>query len=315
MSKNIPAVVEPHLDAIHCNSDGKIILGSSNLTGRYWNGSLWCFQNVDEAPHVEKCLAGIDVSSGICDIAYLDKDNVALGLDSGGVEVYKLDAEPAQFSWVFGVCEHDDFVTSLNLNSDKTNLVSAGADKCVKIWDVGTWGTTATYRPVHGGIIWQVACSSEEPNIFLTCGQDGKILLFDLRLPKPVTVLDNSSIKDEPTALAWKPGSSNFAVGDISGQVILKDSRNTGTLCSWEPHKRRVYRLSFSKSHSKLASCADDTDVCITDIEKESPVVIYKNEDHQDYVRGLTWNEGNELISCGWDKKVLKHVYKKDVTG
>ncbi|KAF8783084.1 methylosome protein 50-like [Argiope bruennichi] len=312
MSGNIPAVVETHLDAIHCTSDGRIILGSSNLAGRYWNGSLFCFPTVEDAPHIEKCLTGIEVSAGICDMEYLNKDYVALGLDSGGLEVYKFDSEPANFSWVFGVCEHDDFISSLSLNADKSSLVTAGADKCVKIWDVESWGTTATYRPVHGGIIWQVACSSEDSNLFLTCGQDGNILLFDLRLPKPASIMDNNSLKDEPTALTWQIGSpSSYVVGDASGLVALKDIRNTGTVCSWNPHKRRICRLLFSKSKPWLASIADDTDVCVTEIG-ESPTEVYKNDDHQDFVRGLTWNEKNELISCGWDKKVLKHVCEKE---
>ncbi|GIY53613.1 methylosome protein 50 [Caerostris darwini] len=317
MSGAVPAVVEQHLDAIHCNSDGKILLASSNLTGRYWNGSLWCFRSVEDAPHVEKCLTGIDVSSGIADMVSLDQNKIALGLDSGGLEVYKLETEgeTSHFAWTFGVCEHDDFITSLSVNSDKTNLVSVGADKCVKIWNIETWGTTATFRPVHGGIIWQVACSSGDPNLFLTCGQDGKILLFDLRLPKPATLIDNSSLKDEPTALAWKPTSSTaFAVGDASGLVIMKDTRSMGTISSWEPHKRRICCLSFPRNQSWLASCADDSDVCITDVEGEKPILMYKDDSHQDFVRGLTWSESNELISCGWDKKVISHICKKDET-
>lgn len=48
----------------------------------------------------------------------------------GGLEVYKLETDPAvQFTWTFGVCEHDDYVSSLSLNSNKTHLVTAGADK------------------------------------------------------------------------------------------------------------------------------------------------------------------------------------------
>lgn len=65
------------------STDDKIILGSSDLTGRYWNGSLWCFETADEAPDVECCLAGIDISSGVCDIAFYSNDKVAVGLDSG----------------------------------------------------------------------------------------------------------------------------------------------------------------------------------------------------------------------------------------
>lgn len=68
--------------------DDKVILGSSDLTGRYWNGSLWYFQTVEDAPDVESCLAGIDLPSGVCDIAIYNKDKIAVGLDSGRNNIF-----------------------------------------------------------------------------------------------------------------------------------------------------------------------------------------------------------------------------------
>ncbi|KAG8194250.1 hypothetical protein JTE90_024579 [Oedothorax gibbosus] len=310
MTSIIPAVVENHLDAIHCASDGKVILTSSNLTGRYWNGSLWCFANFKDAPDVEKCLTGIDVSSGICDLEALGNDFYALGLDSGGLEVYKLSTDPDNFTWTFGICEHDDYISSISLNSDKTHIVSAGADRCIKIWDVSSWSTTATYTPVHDGIIWQVACSVDDSNVFVTCGQDGKVLLFDLRLPKPASVIDTSFLKGAPTAVCWNPkSSSTFFVGDDSGVIALKDMKNTGFLSSTHVHKRRVHRMCFSKSRSMLASCADDVDVAVMSYEKEDPTPEYQSTEHEDFVRGLSWTEENDLVSCGWDKKVIRHAF------
>ncbi|KFM74666.1 Methylosome protein 50, partial [Stegodyphus mimosarum] len=315
MTSAIPAVVENHLDAISCASDGRIIIASSNLTGRYWNGSLWCFPNVHDAPDVEKCLTGIEVASGICDLVHFNENKVALGLDSGSLDVYKLDSEPVLFTWMFGACEHDDFISSLSLNSNKSSLITAGADHCVKIWDVETWSTYATYRPVHAGIIWQVSNSTEDPHLFVTCGQDAKILLFDTRLPKPATLIDNNPLKGEVTSVAWKPCSANsFAAGDESGQIVIKDIRTNNSLCSFYSHKRRIFRLLFSCSGSWLASCADDTAVCLMDVEKENPDLIYRDDSHQDFIRGMTWSPENHLITCGWDKKVIKHVFDINVS-
>lgn len=312
MTSGIPCVVGHHLDAIHCTADDKIILGSSDLTGRYWNGSLWYFQNVDDAPDVECCLAGNDISSGICDIALYNNDKVAVGLDSGGLEFYHLNAETPSFNLIFGAYEHDDFITSLGVTCDKSNLVTVSADSAVKIWNLETWCTSHTFRPVHSGAIWQVACSLEDPQTFVTCGQDGKILLFDYRLPKPATVLDSSPLKGEITSVAWKPSSpTQIAVGDESGQVSIKDSRNNNTLFSWNIHKRRIFRMAFSNSCPWLATCADDTYVCVSDVGNEEPTVIYKDDRHSDFVRGLAWNSKNDLISCAWDKKVFKHIISK----
>ncbi|XP_015909929.1 methylosome protein WDR77 [Parasteatoda tepidariorum] len=309
MSSSIPAMVENHLDAIDFTTDGKLIFGSSNLTGRYWNGSLWCFKTIDDAPDVEKCSTGIEVSSGICDLVCLDDKRVVLGLDSGCLEVYKLEDEPEEFKWTLGALEHDDSITSLSLNSNKSSLVSVGADKCGKVWDLVTMATTSTYRPIHGGIVWQVSCSTTDPNIFVTCGQDSKIVLFDIRLPKPATLIDTYPFKCSTTAVCWKPLSDNlFAVGDESGVIAIKDLRLSGScLSSWDAHKRRIFKMSFSKSKLYLASCADDTDVCVTNVEGDNPLVLCKSDVHDDFVRGLAWSLENDLVSCGWDKKVLKH--------
>jgi len=312
MTSKIPAVVGHHLDAIQCTKDDKIILGSSDLTGRYWNGSLWCFKTANDAPDVESCLAGIDLSSGICDIMYYGNEKVAVGLDSGGLEFYQLNSENPSFHLLFGAYEHDDFITSLDITCDKSSLVTVGADKCVKLWNLETWSTTNTYRPVHAGIVWQVACSLEDPQMFVTCGEDGKILLFDCRLPRPATVLDSSPLKGEITSVAWKPNSpSQVAVGDESGQVTIKDTRNNNTLFSWEVHQRRIFRMAFSESHPWIATCADDAYVCISDVGNDEPSVIYKDNRHDDFVRGITWNSKNDLVSCGWDKKVIIHDTSK----
>lgn len=52
--------------------DGYMLLGCSNLTGRFWTGSVWYFLDPDSAPHVDKCLTGIESESGVTDGKFLD---------------------------------------------------------------------------------------------------------------------------------------------------------------------------------------------------------------------------------------------------
>ena len=42
-----------------------MLLGCSNLTGRYWIGSLWYYRDPSEAPSVEKALTGLDCDNGV----------------------------------------------------------------------------------------------------------------------------------------------------------------------------------------------------------------------------------------------------------
>ena len=71
-------------------SDGHAILGCSNLTGRFWIGSLWYYRNPSDAPSVEKSLTGVDFDNGLVEGFFLDNKTIIVALDNGGVETVKL---------------------------------------------------------------------------------------------------------------------------------------------------------------------------------------------------------------------------------
>lgn len=64
-------------------SEGGIFLGASCLTGRTWAGSLWYFDKVESAPDVERCLAGVELDTGLNDLALVSDNIVFVGLDTG----------------------------------------------------------------------------------------------------------------------------------------------------------------------------------------------------------------------------------------
>lgn len=305
----LPAVVENHLDCIDYWEDGRLVLGSSSLTGRYWNGSLWCFHQAEDAPNIEKCVTGTETESGIADALCLRGSRVVVGLDSGALELYQMETDPVVFGNVSYACEHDDIVSSLSLNCSQTHIVSGSYDKCIKVWDIETWRSISTFRPAHAAIVWQVSFSACEPQVFVSCGEDGGIRLWDLRLAKPATVLNKTPVMSTPTAVSWQPQNFTvFAAGDDSGKIFLKDVRGAGDIIAAQGHKRAVFRLSFCPQNPLwLASCADETSVSVLEIGKCGTASLYEDDSHSDFVRGLVWSPDSALVSCGWDKKVLKH--------
>ena len=64
-------------------SDGGLLLGASSLTGRYWLGSLWYYQQPEAAPDVEKCTAGVQLEAGLSDAKWVTNNKVLVGLDTG----------------------------------------------------------------------------------------------------------------------------------------------------------------------------------------------------------------------------------------
>ncbi|XP_013778203.1 methylosome protein 50-like [Limulus polyphemus] len=104
---------------------------------------------------------------------------------------------------------------------------------------------------------------------------------------------------------------TQFAVGNNNGQVLMKDIRGgVGPLVEINCHTRPIFRLVFSPNcPSLLASCANEPDVVVMDVQNENSHIIYKDSSHEDFVRGLSWEpKNNRLYSCGWDKLVKSHL-------
>ncbi|KAG8224357.1 hypothetical protein J437_LFUL004313 [Ladona fulva] len=99
----IPAQIEKRLDFIDINEDGYMLLGSSNLTGRTWNGSIWCFTQTELEPKAENSLTGVLCDSGVCDGKFLpSKDKIFIGKDSGVVQILQLMENDDARAWCGG---------------------------------------------------------------------------------------------------------------------------------------------------------------------------------------------------------------------
>ena len=55
--------------------DGHIVLGSCDITGRLWTGSLWYYRDPQDAPSVQKALTGVDCDSGVIDGKFIGNRN------------------------------------------------------------------------------------------------------------------------------------------------------------------------------------------------------------------------------------------------
>lgn len=316
-SNQIPAQVEKHLDFIGFWNDGSLFLASSNLTGRYWIGSVWYFQNPDVAPDVEKCTSGSEVEAGIADAALLqenDKRFAIIALDSGAVELLQLKETNGESNSFFlseaYACEHSDTVSCINMLGEK-QAVSGSYDKSIKIWDVQTMTASATYFSAHWDIVTGIACQPDNSDIFASCGKDGRLLTWDTRLPRPATELDNQDFLGIPSAITWHAGQTcQLVVGDESGQILVKDSRNLEkTLQCIKGDNRCIARLKFANHCPQwLATVSDSCTTKVFNMENAELNLIYTDERHCNIVRGLAWSPTTKhLYTCGWDKQVISH--------
>lgn len=302
-----------NIDDVKRCKDGSLVLACNELSGRRWEGSVRLYQRFDDIPSLDRCVASVVTDATVTDIVPLNPGRFLIGLDSGGLEMLQLTKEePLLLDTVFYRCEHDGGITSLALAPDGRRLASAGTDHSIRLWDMASMLCTKTFVAAHQGPVWKVVFSAD-PNVFLSCGKDGKVCSWDMRLNRPATVV--GLFPFGPTALDWQPSAgSTFAVGLLTGEVVVRDlrePRGQGLLRLPAGSPRAVHRLLFCPdSPSLLAMCADDHLVRVANVSQPEDHVIYASEAHTDFVRGLCWSSERSdhvLLSSAWDGQVLQH--------
>ena len=308
-----PPVPDKHLQFILIYNEKSAILGGSNMTDRYWSGTVWYYNDISDFNR-DKGFVATKTESGVCDAIYLEEDKFVITEDSGVLQIFSL-AETAEtnlqeLQCMGYSCLHDSSTLSISAFSDKDHVVTGGMDCCLKVWDLSELLVTHSFGYAHIDVVTCVDAQPKSTTAFVSTSSDCEALMWDIRQSKPAQSILKKDIG--LTAVNWNPNSDNIlAIGTEGGDVVLIDIRKTDTSVLEETCilPRSVHKLLFnpnSERSEELACCCDDNIVKVLDTNSQLSS-IYKDESHSDFVRGLTWFK-DALYSCSWDNTVLKHT-------
>ncbi|NP_001120009.1 methylosome protein 50 [Xenopus tropicalis] len=302
-----PACMEVQIGAVRYRRDGALLLAASSLSSRTWGGSIWVFKDPDSAPNESLCTAGVQTEAGVTDVAWVSEKGILVASDSGAVELWEILEKESLLVNKFTKYEHDDIVKSLSVFSDGTQAVSGGKDFSVKVWDL-TQKTLLNSYIAHSSEVNCVAACPGKEAIFLSCGEDGKILLWDTRKPKPATRIDFFTPDTIPTSVTWHPEKDDtFACGDEIGNVYLVNLKNLDSVQKSSVHSQSITGLAYSYHSSPyLASISEDCTVAVYDSDFSE---AFRDLSHRDFVTGVAWSplDHSKFTTVGWDHKVLHH--------
>ncbi|RFU23648.1 hypothetical protein B7463_g12692, partial [Scytalidium lignicola] len=193
--------------------------------------------------------------------------------------------------------EHTAPLTSLDWNTVSPSLIiTSSIDTTCTIWDIPTL-TAKTQLIAHDKEVYDVRFCANSIDVFVSCGADGSVRMFDLRSLEHSTIIYEPTAKDDkaggrmsPTTaqqtmsyappllrLAASPHDTHLLATFSQGSNIIRilDVRQPGqALLELRGHASDVNCIEWSPSRrGTLASGADDTLVLVWDLLNQSTAI------------------------------------------
>ncbi|KAI1810208.1 WD40 repeat-like protein [Poronia punctata] len=184
--------------------------------------------------------------------------------------------------------DHTAPLTSLDWNMVSPSLIiTSSIDTTCTIWDIPSL-TAKTQLIAHDKEVYDVRFCANSVDVFVSCGQDGSVRMFDLRS------LEHSTIIYEPTAKDDRDANG----GRMSPTLAQQTMSNAPPLLrlATSPHDTHL-----------LATFAQDSNVIrILDVRQPGQALL-ELRGHEGAVNSIEWSPGRRglLASGGDDCQVL----------
>nr|CAH7756251.1 unnamed protein product [Callosobruchus chinensis] len=176
-------VVYDHLLFLDFDRNGNSILGSSDLTGTFWEGTLLYFDKHKKIEDFNFSSYYIHTTSS--DGKFINENTIALAEDTGNLNILSVDTSQEDISLKsitnIKVIER---IPQLAVWDNSSNVLCCSG-RAITIADVESNSEVETYRNIHLENIITVDTLRSNTNIFASGGRDHIACTWDLRTEKP----------------------------------------------------------------------------------------------------------------------------------
>ena len=195
-------------------------------------------------------------------------------------------------------------VRFVGLNTEGNQFCTSSDDKTVKVWDAGHRNKFITSLLGHKNWVRCAKYCPKQSNLIASTGDDGLILIHDLRCTPKIYPLHSVSGKSNShfTHLDWYPLSDFLvAVGSSDTSVRVYDIRQGNLVQFYESHESPVTSVAFHPNGKYLASSSSDSFLKIYDLLEGR--VLFTIQAHSGSANCVQFNSsGDSFISAGHDK-------------
>ncbi|KAI1111043.1 WD40 repeat-like protein [Nemania sp. NC0429] len=226
--------------------------------------------------------------------------------------------------------DHTAPLTSLDWNTVSPSLIiTSSIDTTCTIWDIPSL-TAKTQLIAHDKEVYDVRFCANSVDVFVSCGQDGSVRMFDLRSLEHSTIIYEPTSKDDRDAnggrisptlaqqtmsnappllrLATSPHDTNLLAtfAQDSNVIRILDVRQPGqALLELRGHGGAVNSVEWSPGRrGLLASGGDDSQVLLWDLMNSTPTTGPSSNGSGGTEKHLTpvasWNCDYEVGNLGW---------------
>lgn len=200
---------------------------------------------------------------------------------------------------------HNGEVHGLLVTADGQQLITAGEDETIKIWDLALGLETGSFSPLrtitgHNTAVLAIAISPDGKTL-ASGGWDGSVKLWDIPSGQLRQTLEGHS--QLVGAIAISPDGQTLATGSRDRTIRLWNLETGTPQRTLEGHELSILSLAISPNGAILASGSADATITLWKLDSGQP--IRRLSGHTDGVWSVAIGPNNQtLVSGSWDRTV-----------